>query len=70
MISEEALKTSEIEGEFLNRESVQSSVKRNFGFVTDNRRVQPAEHGIAEMMVDLYQNYHLPLSDKIILAGI
>ncbi len=34
LLSEEALKTSEIEGEYLNRDSVQSSVKKHFGHST------------------------------------
>ena len=31
LISSEALKTSAIEGEFLNRDSLQSSIRRQFG---------------------------------------
>lgn len=57
-ISEEALKTSEIEGEFLNRQSIQSSICNQFGLKTDNHRIPPAEQGIAEMMVDLYENFN------------
>jgi Fic family protein len=57
LISNEALKTSEIEGEYLNRESVQSSIRRNFGLATDARRVAPAERGIADMMMDLYRTF-------------
>lgn len=57
LISNEALKTSEIEGEYLNRESVQSSIRRNFGLATDARRVPPAERGIADMMTDLYRTF-------------
>ena len=64
LISTEALKTSEIEGEFLNRDSIQSSIRRNLGLETDNRKVPPAEQGIAEMMVDLYRNYAKPLSHQ------
>jgi Fic family protein len=66
LISDEALKTSEIEGEVLNRDSLQSSIRRNFGLVTDNRKIPPAEQGIAEMMVDLYRNFAEPLSDKLL----
>lgn len=76
MITGEAVKTSEIEGEILNRDSVQSSIRRNFGLDTDNRRIQPAERGIAEMMVDLYRNFSEPLSHqslydwhKLIVSG-
>ena len=62
LITGEAIKTSEIEGEYLNRESVQSSILRNFGLEMDNRRVAPAERGIADMMTDLYMNFDKPLS--------
>ncbi len=62
ILSNEAIKTSEIEGEFLNRDSVQSSIKRNLGLNVEKRKVPPAEFGIAEMMVDLYLNYSKPLS--------
>lgn len=63
IISAEALKTSEIEGEILDRESLQSSIRRQFGLVTDHRRVGPAEQGIADLMVDLYRTYDAPISD-------
>jgi len=62
LISDEAYKTSEIEGEILDRDSLQSSIKRNFGLSTDNRKIPPAERGIAEMLTDLYLNFAEPLS--------
>ncbi len=62
----EALGSSEIEGEFLNRDSVQSSIQRNFGLKPLANRPSAAEAGIAEMMVDLYQNYDAPLSHEIL----
>jgi Fic family protein len=68
MISTEALKTSEIEGELLNRESIQSSIRRNFGLETDSRKIPPAERGIAEMMVDLYRNYAKPLTHQTLFT--
>lgn len=64
LVSEEALKTSEIEGEFLNRESLQSSIRRQFGLQTDHRRIPPAEEGIAEMMVEVYRSWNDPLTDE------
>jgi Fic family protein len=64
LISNEALKTSEIEGEYLNRESVQSSIRRNFGLATDARRIPPAEQGIADMMMDLYRGFAEPLTHE------
>ena len=64
LISNEALKTSEIEGEYLNRESVQSSIRRGFGIGTDARRIPPAEQGIADMMMDLYRSFAEPLTHE------
>jgi len=57
LISDEALKTSEIEGEVLDRDSVQSSLRHQFGLGPDERRVPPAERGIAEMMANLYRTF-------------
>ena len=62
LISTEALKTSEIEGEILNRDSLQSSIKRNFGIASDARKIPAAEKGIADMMIDLYRNFDDKLS--------
>ena len=42
ILSNEAIKTSEIEGEYLDRDSVQSSIKRNLGLSVDKRKVPPA----------------------------
>jgi len=64
VLSDEALKTSEIEGEYLDRDSIQESIKRNLGVSVDKRKLPPAEFGISEMMVNLYQTYDESLSDK------
>ncbi len=66
IISDEALNTSKIEGEILNRDSLQSSIRRRFGLSSDNRKIPPAEQGIAEMMVDLYRNFGTPLNDALL----
>ncbi len=63
-MSLEALTTSAIEGEVLDRASVQSSLRRQLGLATDERRIRPAERGIAEMMVDLYRSFGEPLSEE------
>jgi Fic family protein len=67
-ISTEAVTTAEIEGEILDRASVQSSIRRQFGLATDNRRVGPAEQGMAEMMVDLSRSFAVPLSGEMLFA--
>lgn len=65
-ISSEAITTSEIEGEILDRASVQSSIRKQLGLTTDNRRVAPAEQGIAELMVDLYRTAGESLSERML----
>jgi Fic family protein len=76
IISDEAVKTSEIEGEILNRDSVQSSLRQQLGLGTELPSVNPAERGIAEMMVDLYHTFAATLADqsmfdwhKMLLSG-
>lgn len=69
LLGDEALKTSEIEGEHLDRESVQSSLRKELG-IKDNakKKALPAERGIAEMMADLYKNFAPPLSHQTLFA--
>ena len=57
LLSTEGVKTAEIEGELLNRDSVQSSIRRKLGLLNVKRNVQPAEAGMADMMVTGYQDY-------------
>jgi Fic family protein len=68
LISDEAVKTSEIEGAILDRDGVQSSLRHQLGLGTDHQRVPSAERGIAEMMVDLYRNFAAPLTDTTLLG--
>lgn len=68
LISEEAVKTSEIEGEILNRDSVQSSLRQQLGLGAERPGVSPAERGISQMMADLYRNFAAPLEDKTLFA--
>jgi Fic family protein len=68
-MSVEALTTSEIEGEFLNRASVQSSIQKQLGFATAHRgRIAPAEQGISELMVGLYRGISEPLSMETLFS--
>jgi Fic family protein len=66
IMTSEALKTSEIEGELLSRDSVQSSLRRQFGLDTDHRNIPPAERGIAEMTMALYRGFAEPLTDEML----
>lgn len=62
-MSEEAVTTSRIEGEILDRASVQSSIRRGLGLATDQRRAKPAEQGVADLMVKLLRDFATPLDE-------
>lgn len=63
-LSGEAVETSAIEGEILDRESVQSSIHRRFGLTASQETASPEEEGVAEMMVVLYREFDHPLDHK------
>lgn len=68
LMSDEAVKTSEIEGEILNRDSVQSSLRHQLGLGPEQPGVLPAERGVSEMMLHLYRNFAKPLTDVTLFA--
>lgn len=64
LLSNEALDTSKIEGEILDRDSVQSSIRRHLGLQTNGSRSGPKETGASRMMVDLFKSYNEPLDQE------
>ena len=68
LLSDEALNTSAIEGEYLNRESLQASLKRAFGLTAEKRHITPAEKGVAQMMLEVYRDYAAPLSADVLFS--
>ena len=64
LIAGEMVDSSAIEGEVLNRASVQSSIARELGFTSDRRRASAAEAGAAELMADLYRSHARPLTEQ------
>lgn len=66
LLSEEALKSSGIEGEVLRRDSVAASLIRAFGFELGDKlvRANDKETGIAAVMRDNYQSYAAPLNHE------
>jgi len=67
-LSDEAMATSEIEGEVLDRDSVRSSIRRALGLGFERRRAGAAERGIAETMVDLHRSFAAPLSEAMLFG--
>src|ERR1700678_2821848 len=64
-LTEEVLKSSEIEGELLDRDQVRSSIARRLGM--DIGALAPIDRdveGIVEIMLDATQNYATPLTTE------
>ena len=68
LMTGEALKTSAIEGEILNRDSVHSSIRGHFGLDPGPRKVPPAERGIADMMVDLCRDPMESITHEVLFS--
>lgn len=68
LLTTEAQKTSEIEGEILDRDSLQSSIRRYFGLQIAKPKIRPQEAGISEMMVSLYKNFNQPLTHETLFS--
>ncbi|WOE74660.1 Fic family protein [Alterisphingorhabdus coralli] len=66
LIAQETVDSSAIEGEVLDRASVQSSLARHMGIRAEHRRANAAETGAAELMANLYQTYDDPISDQLL----
>ncbi|MCC8181249.1 MAG: DUF4172 domain-containing protein, partial [Planctomycetes bacterium] len=64
LMTGDAVDTAQLEGEVLDRGSVQSSIQRQLGLHRDRRLIPPAEAGIAEMMVSNFQPFQKPLTGK------
>jgi Fic family protein len=68
-LTEEVMKSSEIEGEMLDREQVRSSIARRLGMdigglTAADRNVE----GVVEMMLDATQHYAEPLTEERLFA--
>ncbi len=68
-LTEDVLKSSDIEGEILDKDQVRSSIARRMGM--DIGALAPVDRyveGVVEMMLDATQNYDLPLSAERLFA--
>jgi Fic family protein len=68
-LTEDVLKSSEIEGEILDKEQVRSSIARRLGM--DIGALAPVDRdveGVVEMMLDATQNYQATLTDERLFA--
>ena len=60
----EAIKTSEIEGEFFSREDVMSSIKKNLGFIKNVKIKNKNAEGIGELMIDVRKTFKEELNKQ------
>ncbi len=68
MVSE-AIKTSEIEGEYLSRPDVLSSIKNNLGLNRTTERIADKRaEGIAELMLGVRNDWQKPLSRELLFS--
>src|ERR1017187_9515099 len=64
-LTEDVLKSSEIEGEMLDREQVRSSIARRLGMdIGGVTAAHPQVEGVVEMMLDATQHYAEPLTEE------
>lgn len=66
VLSEEGLESSRIEGEILDRESLQSSIKRHFGLQTPLRKESDKESRMAHLLCNVYETFEKPLTHKML----
>lgn len=63
ILSTEGLESSKIEGEILDRESLQSSIKQHFGLKSSGQK-QPKEASLAAVLCNVYEDYEKPLTHE------
>jgi Fic family protein len=69
MMVAEAIKTSEIEGEYLSRRDVMSSIRNNLGLNKKQAAVPDKKaEGIGELMIDVRNSYKAPISKKVLFS--
>lgn len=66
ILSQEGLKSAQIEGEFLERVSLQSSIRKNFGFDGTKKKLPFKEQGMADLLFRVYESYEQPLTEEML----
>lgn len=67
MLVSEAIKTSEIENEYLSRKDVTSSVRNNLGLYEPNEEVRDIRaKGVGKLMTEIRKTYDQPLTEDIL----
>lgn len=65
ILTTEGIESSKIEGEILDRESMQSSIRKHFG-LSDDRRSKGKEAGMAQLLCNVYDTFNAPLTHEML----
>lgn len=65
ILSLEGLESAKIEGEILDRESLQSSIKKHFGLNTTQKQ-KVKEQNMSKLLCDVYQSFDQPLTHDML----
>lgn len=66
ILSAEGIESSRIEGEILDRESLQSSIKQQFGLPSKVKKSGDRESRMAKLLMSAYESFDEPLTDEML----
>ncbi len=66
ILSMEGIESSKIEGELLERASLQSSIKKHFGLDSEVKQETKKEKGMAELLCNVYETFEKPLTHEML----
>lgn len=66
ILSSEGSESSKIEGEILNRESLQSSIRQHFGLKSVQKRSGDKEKRMADLLCNVYESFDQPLTHEML----
>ncbi|MFA5249983.1 MAG: Fic family protein [Parachlamydiales bacterium] len=66
ILSLEGVENAKIEGEVLDRKSLQSSIKRHFGLTVNSNQEKIRESNMADLLCDVYRSFNLPLTHEML----
>lgn len=66
ILSTEGIESSKIEGEFLDRERLQSSIKKQFGLSVKQKPTSNKEAKMAQLLCDVYESFNSPLTHEML----
>lgn len=65
IFSLEGVESAKIEGEILDRKSLQSSIKRNFGLTANSTPEKKKESCMADLLCNVYKSFDQPLTHEL-----